>query len=64
MNNGHFTVGDRVVVSHEMGEEEGVVIGHTNQSFIDVKITVEFSDGTNSSWPLRAVRHISATLSK
>jgi hypothetical protein len=53
--------GDRVVVSHDQGNESGTVQGQTRGE--DPSVTVRFDDGTISSWPASKVRRQSGSFS-
>lgn len=54
-----YKIGDQVIVTHERGRETGIVLGYTRPNFN--MITVQFADGTNSTWPNDAVAPFNQT---
>lgn len=59
----NYKIGDKVWIQHDLGIEEGTVVGATNPEFAamrpqDATVQVQFADGTNSSWGFATVvRH-------
>lgn len=51
-------VGDRVVVSHDLGAEHGEIVGASTGS--QRMLTVRFDDGTRSTWPASICRKVEA----
>ena len=55
-NTEYLRIGETITIRHDLGLETGTILGFTNPEFCrrigqPILIQVQFSDGTNSSWP-------------